>query len=146
MANIFNVAKHILDTKGGEMSAMKLQKLCYYCQAWNLVWENEPLFNEDFLRWDNGPVCRELFDLHRGLYYVDSELFDDESILSRDKLTPNQMENMEQVLDEYMQFGGAELSEMTHSEAPWLNTPKDEIISKECIRDYYSARLASEKD
>ena len=25
---------------------MKLHKLLYYCQAWNLVWEDKKLFNE----------------------------------------------------------------------------------------------------
>jgi len=29
---------------------------------------------------------------------------------------------------------------LTHMEDPWLNTPKNEVITKECIRDYYSAR------
>lgn len=26
---------------------MKLQKLCYYAQAWSLVWDDAPLFAED---------------------------------------------------------------------------------------------------
>ena len=33
-----DVAKYILK-EHGEMTAMKLQKLVYYCQAWSLVWE-----------------------------------------------------------------------------------------------------------
>lgn len=32
MANVFDVAKYILEKKG-IMSTMKLQKLCYYAQA-----------------------------------------------------------------------------------------------------------------
>ena len=47
MANIFDVARYILEVKGS-MSTMKLQKLCYYCQAWSLVWDDSPLFDEDF--------------------------------------------------------------------------------------------------
>lgn len=36
MAIIFDTARYILE-KEGQMSTMKLQKLCYYCQAWSLV-------------------------------------------------------------------------------------------------------------
>ena len=60
MANVFDVAKYILE-KLGTLSTMKLQKLCYYCQAWSLVWDDTPLFDEKFEAWANGPVCRELF-------------------------------------------------------------------------------------
>jgi uncharacterized phage-associated protein len=61
MVNIFDVAKYILHSIGGEISTMVLQKLCYYSQAWHLAWYGIPLFPEDFKKWDNGPVCTELF-------------------------------------------------------------------------------------
>lgn len=54
MANVFDVAKYIL-VQRGEMSTMKLQKLCYYCQAWSLVWDDKPLFEEEFQAWANVP-------------------------------------------------------------------------------------------
>ena len=57
---VYDVAQYILNSIGGEISAMKLQKLCYYSQAWTLAWDDKELFPEEFLRWDNGPVCREL--------------------------------------------------------------------------------------
>ena len=44
---IFDVAKYILH-KMNRMSTMKLQKLCYYAQAWALVWDDTPLFDEEF--------------------------------------------------------------------------------------------------
>ena len=45
MANVFDVAACILKQKG-PMTAMKLQKLLYYSQAWSLVWDEKPLFPE----------------------------------------------------------------------------------------------------
>lgn len=36
MANIISVAKYILEQRGA-MTTMKLQKLCYYSQAWSLA-------------------------------------------------------------------------------------------------------------
>ena len=46
MANVFDIAKYILEY-AGPMSTMKLQKLCYYSQAWSLVWDDEELFPEE---------------------------------------------------------------------------------------------------
>jgi uncharacterized phage-associated protein len=66
MINIFANAKYIFHIKEKEISTIHLRKLCYYCQAWHLVWRGTPLFLEDFEGWDDGPVCRELFDMHRG--------------------------------------------------------------------------------
>ena len=47
MANVFDTAKYILEQKGN-MSTMKLQKLCYYAQAWSLVWDDAPLLMKIF--------------------------------------------------------------------------------------------------
>lgn len=143
MANVFDVAKYILDTVGGDISAMKLQKLCYYCQAWNLVWEGKPLFEEEFEHWDNGPVCRELYDLHKGMYFVNGEkLFTgNEDLFSKEGLSTKQTENIDGVLDEYMRFEGSELSEMTHQEDPWKNTKKNKVIEKEQIKEFYAQRI-----
>jgi len=50
MATAHDVAAYILD-KCGSMSAMKLQKLVYYSQAWHLVWDDAPLFEERVEAW-----------------------------------------------------------------------------------------------
>ena len=55
MATAHDVAAYILQKKG-EMTAMKLQKLVYYSQAWSVVWDERPLFHEKIEAWANGPV------------------------------------------------------------------------------------------
>lgn len=45
MASVFDVSAYILETKG-PITAMKLQKLVYYAQAWSLVWDEAPIFDE----------------------------------------------------------------------------------------------------
>jgi len=47
MATVFDVTKYIL-YKCGEMSTWKLQKLCFYSQAWHLAWTGNPIFEEEF--------------------------------------------------------------------------------------------------
>ena len=45
MASVFDVAVYILNSCG-EMTAMKLHKLVYYAQAWSLVCDDSPLFDD----------------------------------------------------------------------------------------------------
>jgi uncharacterized phage-associated protein len=42
----------------------------YYAQAWHIVWEEEPLFADDFQAWANGPVIPALYAAHRGMFQV----------------------------------------------------------------------------
>lgn len=138
--SIFDVANYILTSIGGDISAMKLQKLCYYSQAWTLVWDNQELFPEDFLRWDNGPVCRELFDLHQGMFFVNPSIIA-QDILSNTEFSKDQLRNIDQILEDYGQYAGSDLSEMTHREAPWLETPKNAVIPKILMKEYYSSLI-----
>lgn len=145
MANIFDVAKYILK-KEGPVSAMKLEKLCYYSQAWSLVWDEEPIFDEDFEAWANGPVCRRLYNIHRGMFRVSSDDISDK--MCDGNLTDNQIDTIDRVLSYYGDKAAYWLSELTHQERPWKQTrheagvaagePCDRIIDKDLILDYYS--------
>ena len=73
MANIFDVSEYILTSIGDQISTMKLQKLCYYAQAWSLAWGKGALFSEDFYKWENGPVCPKLFYVHQGEFYISQD-------------------------------------------------------------------------
>lgn len=143
MATAFDVAKYITE-QTGMMSAMKLQKLVYYSQAWNLVWEEEPLFDEDFQAWANGPVLPSLYQLHRGMFKVDASLFHGANSAN---LTDDERDNIDNVLAFYGDKTAQWLSGLTHQEDPWLNargsTPIGEasnaVISKAAIHEYYSS-------
>lgn len=145
MANVFDVAKYILN-KRGQMSTMKLQKLCYYSQAWTLVWDDVPLFDEDFEAWSNGPVCRSLYELRRGEFSVCAEQIPPD-YLSGEVLTASQEKNIDEVLDHYGDKNGQWLSTLTHMEEPWRDArggiPIGErcsnIISKESMAMYYAS-------
>ena len=43
-----------------ELDQLKLQKLCYYAQGYNLAMRGEPLFDEPIEAWEKGPVVRDL--------------------------------------------------------------------------------------
>ena len=126
------------------MTAMKLQKLVYYCQVWSLVWDEKPLFPEKIEAWANGPVVRELFDLHKGKFKVAS------IHLGRpEKLNTKQKETVSAVLNYYCEKTSQWLSDLTHMEDPWRNARKgiqenergNKVISHASMIEYYSSLL-----
>lgn len=113
MATVFDVAAYILHKKGG-MTAMKLQKLVYYSQAWSLVWDEKPLFGEKIRAWANGPVVPELFFAHQGEFKILAEPNGDRKALSRDE-----KETVDAVLKYYGERNAQWLSALSHNETPW---------------------------
>ena len=143
MANVFDVAKYILEKKG-EMTAMKLQKLVYYSQAWHAVWEETPLFEDPIQAWVNGPVAPSLYDLHRGKFFVNvSDIPCDLTTF----LTDFEKENIDRVLSFYGDKSSQWLSDLTHSEEPWIaareglapNDRGNREISVSSMAEYYEA-------
>lgn len=148
MANIFDVSKYILDTVGGAISTMKLQKLCYYSQAWTLVWNNkEPLFAQNFQAWRDGPVCKELFELHRGKFVISSE--DIPFDATEGDLSEQEMRFITKVIAFYGDKSADWLSALTHRERPWKETRAkcgvqdgencNAVITNNLMYDYYSS-------
>lgn len=143
MATIFDTAKYITE-RSGEMSAMKLQKLMFYAQAWNIVWQERELFPDEFEAWANGPVLPSLYQVHRGMFSVTSDLFHDGD--SR-RLSHVERANIDKILGFYGEQTAQWLSNLTHQERPWLeargNLPpganSNDIIRKSAMHEYYSA-------
>lgn len=144
MANVFDSAKYILE-KTGPLSTMKLQKLCYYSQAWSLVWDDNELFPEDFEAWANGPVCRTLYDHHCGMYKISAAQIPEEK-LDHD-LSENQKDTINHVLEHYGERDAQWLSTLTHLEDPWKDARKgyapgercNVVISKASMAEYYGS-------
>lgn len=116
MATVFDVAAYILERQG-PMTAMKLQKLVYYCQAWSLVWDEKPLFESRIEAWAFGPVVPDLYELHRGCFNVNRVVIRGEPTLLND----NERDTIDHVLEFYGNKSSQWLSELTHFESPWLN-------------------------
>ncbi len=137
-----DVADYILN-RLGPMSAMKLQKLVYYAQAWCLVWTEQPLFLEEIEAWANGPVVRSLFRQHRGQFRVPKGFFHGE--ISR--LTTDQRDVVDRVLKFYGDKDPQWLSNLTHLEDPWRDArgslqpgdPSTAIITKAAMLEYYAS-------
>lgn len=142
MANVVDVAAYILRKQGG-MTAMKLQKLVYYGQAWSLVWDEAPLFRERIEAWANGPVAPDLYAAHRGKY----ALAPGELPGVPERLSVRQAETVDAVLTHYGAQSAQWLSDLTHAEDPWKNARVglgpgergDREISHAALAEYYGS-------
>jgi len=112
-----------------KVDQMKLQKLLFYSQAWYLVHNNAPLFEEDFEAWPHGPVIRDIYTQTVG--YGRDRITDklSELALTEDGffnfITPNGVlpklkDFIKNVWDTHKSFTGIQLSNATHSDGePW---------------------------
>ncbi|BCS54071.1 Panacea domain-containing protein [Geobacter sp. SVR] len=149
MATVFDVAKYILE-KTGEITVMKLQKLCFYSKAWGLVWDEEEMFPEHFEAWAGGAVSPALYDRHRGMFKVMTSTF---PYGDSRNLTGPQKETVDHVLEFYGKYTAQQLSDINHQESPWIDARNglpptarsNEVITTASIAEYYSGIWNSEE-
>ena len=141
MASVFDVAESILEMLSEPVTTWKLQKLVHYAQAWHLVWDEEPLFDEPIHAWAHGPVCPALYQKHKGSFEV-STVQGDSSRLNED-----QRESVKAVVEHYGGFSGQQLSDLTHQEPPWKDARKGlsplkrgkRVITHDAMVEYYGS-------
>ncbi len=145
--SILDTAEYILK-KRGFMPASKLQKLCYYAQAWSLTQYGSPLFYEDFQAWTDGPVCLELYAWTENAW---SETMLTELTMpvpdNNSRLTTEQQRTIDEILSGYGSLSSACLTKRCCDEGPWREA-KDEstaanpiTICKESLAGHYRRLL-----
>ncbi|PHV63800.1 Panacea domain-containing protein [Cyanobacterium aponinum] len=130
-----------LDTDGKTPDKLKLQKLVYYAQAWNLTFYNKPLFDEQLEAWQSGPVAPSLYQYCKnyssGEYPIQSQ---QTNIFSKSELYV-----LEEVFRVYGNLNSTQLRKLTHRETPWSgarlglskkDSSNEPILNNE-IRAYY---------
>lgn len=139
MARAEDVAAAIL-RHTGPVSTWKLQKLVYYAQAWHLVWEDRPLFEDPIQAWANGPVVPTLYARHRGQFTITAWPSG-----NPDALDEGEQSTIVAVLGFYGDKSGQWLSDLTHRELPWIEArdglaPGERgsaVITHEAMAEYY---------
>jgi uncharacterized phage-associated protein len=141
MADVHDVAAYILRVRS-PITALKLQKLVYYSQAWSLVWDEAPIFPEPIEAWINGPVVRDLYELYRGEFRVTKDPRG-----NPDALTQDEKETVDAIMEFYGKMSSQQLSDLTHREDPWKDArrglaPTDRgfrVISHASMAEYYGS-------
>ncbi len=146
--SVFVIAKWFL--KHDSMTLKRLQKLCYYAQAWYYTLKGEVLIDTQFEAWKHGPVSRDLWNKFKFIYEQGMWMYDvkaeDLDANVEDITDVDDIELLEMVWDTYGEMTGNALEALTHNELPWkkarLGCAADqqctEVISLEDMKDYYS--------
>lgn len=117
-------------------SPAKVQKLCYYAQAFSLA-RGQDLFPEDFEAWQSGPGIPSLYAKYKDLQW---------RAIETEWSTPLEeaegFDTVREVVAAYGRYDASALSTMSHRQTPWIDARKGiaenegsrEVINKASMR------------
>ncbi|MGV4404975.1 Panacea domain-containing protein [Ornithobacterium rhinotracheale] len=146
------------EQENGDISLLKLLKLCYFAQGFSLAILNRPIFDDDVIEaWRYGPVIPSLYHelkhfkseslIRRRVTdtYLDDDLnFVDDTIYLKEG--SEDLKIVDIVWNLYGQYSAVDLVDMTHRKGtPWdlVYLPGlNKIIPNNLIKEYYDILVA----
>lgn len=137
------------------VSNLKLQKLLYFGQAFFLINDCPPCFDEKIEAWDFGPVVPEIYreykryggmDIPTIDYYVKFDkknIWNTERIYYEDIISDDDKEMIQAVVDKFAHCSATFLVNLTHNQDPWINAyvnGQRNEITKEDIKRYFEQK------
>lgn len=158
MYDVMDVARLIVNYSieiGRPVSNLKLQKLLYFVQVIFISQYGVPCFGEAIVHWRHGPVVESVYQKYKAYgadnitefeseyfsFYFDSKIMSfvtEKKIYNENIFKLNHLISIKYVVEQYKDVSPWEMVELTHNEAPWKNTNRNEEITVELIRQYYS--------
>ncbi|MFV0351399.1 MAG: Panacea domain-containing protein [Oscillospiraceae bacterium] len=114
MVEIIDIANWFLHKEN--MTHKKVQKLCYYAQAWSYALRDIAISSTTFEAWVHGPVSPELYSQYAGSGFIELSPTSLNHIFSSEEL-----EILESVWETYGSSTANSLEVLTHGEMPWIN-------------------------
>lgn len=136
---LFLKLQSIDEDSGDVITDLKAQKLLYYAQGMSLAKLGLPLFEDDFVAWQHGPVIPALYEELKEFGSRQIELNEDVDVR---KFSDEEQKLLVGVYKTFGQYSAWKLRDMTHNEAPWKDVNIGDIITKESIRAFFSERYA----
>lgn len=143
MIGVLDAARVFLSL--GSMQHKKLQKLCYYAQAYYLALTGTRLINTHFEAWVHGPVSPELYVRYKewGALFIPQTPFD------AGKLDAQTVCFLRAVFHTYKDYSADEMEQLTHQEKPWIEARQGAeptemcrtIINDSTMQDFYGGLL-----
>ena len=137
------------------VSNLKLQKLLYFVQAFFLINDCPPCFDEKIEAWDFGPVVPEIYreykryggmDIPTIDYYVKFDkknIWNTERIYYEDIISDDDKEMIQAVVDKFAHCSATFLVNLTHNQDPWINAyvnGQRNEITKDDIKRYFEQK------
>ena len=144
MASVHDVADYFLDKQdedaGEVITHLKLQKLLYYAQGFQLALTGDQLFGPTIKAWAHGPVVPVVWAKYKK---YESAPLPRPRFLDPAKLSDDERELLDEVWAVFGQYSAWKLREMTHQEPPWIDAFQGGgKITKQAMREYFETRLA----
>jgi len=120
---------------------LKLHKLLYYAHGYALAFYGKPLFtNDSITRWEKGPALPKLYPFFAGQKdpitpadVVSSKLSECDTSL----LAPEQRNVLTVISHAKSAWSGSALVSATHTEEPFLQVKKDEVMSNDSLQKFF---------
>lgn len=127
--------------RGEVLTNLKLQKLLYYTQAWNLALFDAPLFDEDFQAWVHGPVLPSQYHRFKDFQWRPLDV----EVARPDFAGTGTDIHLIDIIDVFGVETAVALELMTHREKPWIDARgdlppdaiSDAVIPKEGMAEFY---------
>lgn len=116
------------------ISNLKLQKLLYYAQGSFLAVTDKPLFSDEIVAWQHGPVVESVYHEYKA-NGSNGIVFEEDFDFSQ--FTREENELLAEVYRTFGQYSAWKLRNMTHQEMPWCSTAQNAVISTDKIKEYF---------
>ncbi len=132
-----------------DLTPLKLQKLLYFISG-RYIAESDgaPLFAENFVAWQLGPVLTSVYFEFKGFgsERITRYSCDANGIVyfpnSKSKINELFFSVMNRQFKKYKKFSPSELSALTHAEgSPWFTTNCNGVIENQKIYDYFKENV-----
>ena len=140
MIDILDAARYLILLSYGKkqysLTQLKLQKLLYLAQGWSYVWDDKPLFDDDFVAWGYGPVNEKVCEEFKK--YGRTEIPKEEGKDTIDDIDAK--ETLEAIWIEFGKKSAYDLIELTRKQSPWIDACSNATnITNNSIRQYFTA-------
>lgn len=124
--------RNILNQDTDYISNLRLQKLLYYAQGSYLALKGKPLFKDDIVALDQGPVIKNVYDEFKD--FKGNGIKREFRFVNIDPETKDILINVYKVFGEYSAWG---LRKLILSEKPYMETKLGDIISLDLMENYF---------
>lgn len=158
MYNVMDVARFIVNYSidiGRPVSNLKLQKLLYFVQVAFINRYGEPCYEAPITHWRHGPVVESVYQKYKSygaenIYDKELEYFSFRFDLEKMSFITERVvysENIfefhhamliKEIIEKYKEISPWDMVELTHQEEPWKMTNRNEEITLETMKQYYS--------
>ena len=156
---VANFFLDLADERGTPLTTMSLLKLIYYAHGWYLAEHNQPLIENRFEAWENGPVVRVVYRQFRdsAAKPIEGRAFFFDPVSRKKQTAQHDFSNdvasfLASIFEEYARHHAFTLSDMTHEDGgPWDKAWNDKhgtvnpgmVISNDEIKQYFRRRASS---